>query len=183
MSEFGQIGGIKRESVFGITMNEFPADDSMAQALRTTRKLVHLKLTPVQAEVLGELMNGNRTMSELTLTIYNMRYTDEKFEAYHSRIKRAVKKLERNGLISKKRLLGRNKPYGLTHHGMAKIVAITPEIGNPVVVHKWDILLFPAVILAGAFALYSLNPAATNIFSLLLEASIVRSIMIMRRIS
>ena len=157
-------------------------EDTVGEISKTTRRLAHLNLSPVQAEVLVELMNGNRTMAELTFNIFNSRYTDDRFEAYNSRTKRAVKALEKRGLVSKRRLLGREKPYGLTHHGTARIVSIVPEMREPAILDKWDMVVFPATLVSGVVALLTLNAIATNVFSLLLGISIVRSVSIMRRI-
>ena len=175
--------GLRASIVFASIMSEPSDEEFQTQLSRTVRKLAHLSLSPVQTEVLKELMNGNRTMAELTLVIFNSRYTDERFEAYHSRTKRAVKSLEKQGLVAKRRLLGRDKPYGLTHHGMARIVSIIPDLKEPAVIQRLDLVLFPATCLIGIAALYTLDRVTTNVFSLLLGITLVRAIGILRRIS
>lgn len=175
--------GIKGRCSSRYRMSNHDLEDVLTQISRTTKKLAHLRLTPVQTEILKEIVNGNRTVSELTFAIFHSRYTDERFETYHSRTKRAVKNLERRGFIAKRRLLGRDKPYGLTHHGMASIVSIIPEMPGHRVLGRWDLLLFPLTSLVGVAAFATFDPILTNLFSLLLGVTIVRAVGVLRRIS
>jgi DNA-binding MarR family transcriptional regulator len=163
-------------------MSSRDLDDAFKEISHTTRKLTHLGLTPIQTEVLKEIVDGNRTLSELTLAIYQSRYTDDKFQTYHSRIKRAVRSLERRGFVSKKRILGRDKPYGLTQHGIAKIASIAPGISDPAVFEVWDMVVFPVTFLLALAAWLTFEPAITNLFSLLLGISIVRAARLVRRV-
>jgi hypothetical protein len=85
-------------------MREGEQIDKLEAFSYTARKLGHLRLNPLQIEILGELVDGNRTMTELTLSIFDLDYRNEEYETCHSRTRRAVKKLEGSGFVSKKRL-------------------------------------------------------------------------------
>ena len=182
LSGFGPIGALKSRFAKFKSMSSRDLNDAFKEISHTTRKLTHLGLTPIQTEVLREIVDGNRTLSELTLAIFHSRYTDEKFQTYRSRIKRAVKTLERRGFVSKKSILGRDKPYGLTQHGIAKITAIAPGMPDPAVFEVYDVVVFPATVFLAMVACLTLEPAITNLFSVFLGISIVRAARLVRRV-
>ena len=165
-----------------VSQDDQRIDELLGQVSRTARKLSHLRLNTVQVEILRELMSGQRTISELTLGVYKSRYTDEGYETYHSRIIRAVKSLERRGYISKKRLLGRDRPYGLTRHGVACIASIAPKMAEPRVPHPADAALFFATAVAALAAWRTLHPAVASGFTFLLGMAVLRAATILRRI-
>ena len=157
-------------------------EDLLVQVSKTARKLSHLKLNHVQVEILRELMDGRRTVSELTFTIFNSRYTDEGYETYHSRVIRAVKSLEKKGYIARSKIFGRNIPYKLTQHGVACIASITPEMKEPKFIGSLDFALYTITLLFGFIAWRSLYPIWANLFTFLLGMTVLRTIIILRRI-
>jgi len=128
-------------------------------------------------------MNGLRTMSELTFTIFHSRYTDDGYETHHSRVLRAVKSLERRGFVSKKKIFGRDKPYGLTPHGVACIASIAPQMQEPRVFTRSDSALFFLTALVGVVAWRTLHPLWANAFTFLLGMTVLRTAIITRRIA
>ena len=154
-------------------------EDSLS---RTTRKLAHMKLSPLQAEVLRELLRGERTTTELAFGIFGTEYGDGQFEAYHGRVRRAVKAMEKTGLIARKGLLGREKPFRLTQYGAAKVLSIIPDVSAPSAWRKMDLILFVVVPAIGIIALNTLHPVWTNLFSLILGMALFRAAQIVRRV-
>jgi hypothetical protein len=149
---------------------------------QTARKLAHLKLTPLQAEVLRELMNGNRTIAELTLSIFGVDYKEDKSQTYNSRIRRATKSLENAGFVSRKKILGRNRPYGLTVHGAARITSILPDMADPALITRWDLSLFSAVLLTGVIVIITEHSLLFDFFPFFLGMTVIRAIQIMKRV-
>ncbi len=156
--------------------------DQIDEFSKAARKLAHLKLSPLQCEILRELLEGSRTSSELTDSIFHSTYRDDDFPAYHARTVRAVRSLEARGLISKKKLLGREKPYGLTHHGAVRVASILPEMKDPVVVSLKDGLLFAVALLIGVLAQLTGSRQLVDFFWLLLGMTLVRSAQILRKV-
>ena len=159
--------------------SEFPEFSALSQ---TARKLAHLQLGPLQAEVLRELLGGERTITELTFTIFQSEYGDTEFEAHHGRVRRAVKSLEKKGYIARKRLFGREKPYGLTQFGGAKILSILPDASNPAILTRPDVFFFVLVPAVGLAAWATLKPIWTNVFSLALGMAVLRAAQIVRKV-
>lgn len=164
-------------------MRDSEQDDRSERFSQTVRKLAHLKLSPLQAEILRELMDGNRTMAELTLYIFHSDYKDQHYETYHSRTRRAVKNLENAGFVSKKKLFGRDKPYGLTMHGAARIASIIPDMPKPAIFMKKDHLLFLCTACMGVAAWLTFNLIVTHLFSIFLGMTAIRSLQIFRRVT
>jgi len=157
-------------------------EDRFDQFSRTARKLAYQKFSPLQAEILVQLMDGNRTMAELTLSIFHSDYRQDSFQTYRNRVRRAVRNLEKRGLVSKKRILGRDKPYGLTHHGVAKVASIVPDMPEPMIFGRKDLVLLVLTILAGFAAWLMPYPHGTSVFALLLGMTAVRSLQILWRV-
>jgi hypothetical protein len=156
--------------------------DIIGELSRAARRLSHLGLSPLQAEVLRELVSGDRTIAEITDSVFGSRYTDKHFERYRNRVRRAVKGLEREGVISKKRLLGRDKPYGLTHHGLARITSISPGTKNPKIYCKKDLVLFSASTAIGILAIVVGHLYTTVLFAFLLGAAAIRALQILWKV-
>lgn len=144
--------------------------------------MAYQKFSPLQAEILVQLMDGNRTMAELTLSIFHSDYRQDSFQTYRNRVRRAVRNLEKRGLVSKKRILGRDKPYGLTHHGVAKVASIVPDMPEPMIFGRKDLVLLVLTILAGFAAWLMPYPHGTSVFALLLGMTAVRSLQILWRV-
>jgi len=99
-------------------------------AIRLADDLVHsikefrgLKLGMLEVEVLARLVDGRRTSNELVLEIYGTGRDRSGFIADYNRVRRALKNLERRGLVSAP-ILSKEKPYRLTQHGIASLTRI-----------------------------------------------------------
>jgi hypothetical protein len=92
-------------------------------------------------EIVRELMDGKRTLSEMNMRIYGVRYGDSSYEAYYSRLRRAVAGLEKTGIVSRSGLFGRGKPYHLTQFGVASLANIAPGLDRPRIVTFLDLLV------------------------------------------
>ena len=77
-------------------------------------------------EILAQLVEGKKTVAEIVERAYGLRVSDEGFHSSYSKVRRVVRRLESKGLISRK-LLGRDKPYRLTHHAVANLARIGGE--------------------------------------------------------
>ena len=163
-------------------MSEGSPDERLESFSRAARKMAHLDLSPLQLEILGELVDGNRTMAELSLAIYGLDYKNPQYETYHSRTRRAVKGLEGKGFVSKKKLFGRDKPYGLTIHGAVKITSVIPEVKDPSIITKKDYLLFLVTGVLAVVASLTLNLVITHLLALSIGMSGVRAAHIYRRV-
>jgi len=157
-------------------------EDVLSQFSQVTRKLAHLNLNPLQAEILRELLSGERTTTELTISIFHTDYQDKEFEIYHGRVRRAVKTLEKKGYIARKILFGREKPYKLTQFGGAQVLSIIPDVSSSPLIGKRDIVFFIVVPVLGFVAWLTLRPVWTNLFSLVLGMAVFRSAQIVKRV-
>jgi hypothetical protein len=67
----------------------------------------------LSVEILGQLVQGRKTTTEITESIYGLSYSDEGWKSSYSKVNRQIRRLESKGLVSR-RLLGKDKPYRLT---------------------------------------------------------------------
>jgi hypothetical protein len=92
--------------------------------------LRHLDLAPLEAEILNHLIEGRKTAVELVDGIFAQRRGDPGYHASYLKLLRSLRRLERSGLAST-RLLGRDKPYRVTRHGIAVLASIAPDTDPP----------------------------------------------------
>ena len=110
--------------------------------LPSVSELKSLDLSLLQAEILAYLVDGRRTVSELCQMIYGVDLADPSFEMYYARVRRAARDLKLRGLISTP-LLGRQKPYRLTNHGILQMASLGDALEKrPRLVGINDILIF-----------------------------------------
>lgn len=84
-------------------------------------ELVRAQFTDLlQVEVLLELLNGSRTVSELVSAIYGVADGDQGFKTSYTRVSRAAAELRSRGFLSR-RLLGKEKPYHITQLAVARL--------------------------------------------------------------
>jgi len=125
------------------------------RAFDSVRRLRELDLTTLEAEVLIRLMDGKRTAAELVDDIYGQRRGEVGYEASRKRTQRALKNLERRGFVST-RILGRDRPYRMTKHGIAVLASIALEEVIPNTISLAHIGVFTITILLGvALLVYS----------------------------
>ncbi len=170
-------------------MGSHGAEDLIDEITTSTRRMRSLDLSPLQAEVVRELMDGKRTLSEIALKIYGVRHGDESYEAHYSRLRRAVAGLEKAGIVARGGLLGRGKPYHLTQFGVATLATIAPGMDRPRIATFADILIF-CLIPPSALASYVLSGtggqtyvASIALLFFLIGVGAARSIQIVRRVA
>ena len=99
-------------------------------------------------EILGQLVEGRKTITELVEGVYGIHPSEEGFKSSHTRITRGIKRLESKGLASRK-LLGRDRPYKLTQLAITNLARIGGEEQQQSVVPKIDVAAYLiAVVLA-----------------------------------
>jgi hypothetical protein len=160
--------------------------------IRSIKEFRELDLGMLEAEVLARLVDGRRTSNELVLEIYGLGKDRSDYIADYSRVRRALKNLERRGFVSAP-LFSKEKPYRLTQHGIASLTRIggtqwpKPRI-VPVkdrVLYACSLLLAVATVLAARepFLSHPLDSYLAGIFLVSIGASLVRLIETIRRIS
>ena len=128
------------------------ADDgssALDEIALATRRMRSLDLLPLQPEILQNLMDGERTLSELVMSIFGVKRGDEGFDTYYGKLRRAISGLENSGYVSRRGIFGREKPYHITLYGVAKIAAISPSMPKPRILTKIDVLVYIATLIAG----------------------------------
>jgi hypothetical protein len=170
-------------------MGQEKAEDLVDELMTSTRQIGSLDLSPLQIEIVRELMDGKRTLTEIALKIYGVRYGDASYEAVYSRLRRAVAGLEKTGIVSRSGLFGRGKPYHLTQFGVACLAKIAPGMEKPRIMTFLDQLIL-GLILPLALISYYLSEtggqayiASIAILFFFIGVGVSRSIQIMRRVS
>jgi hypothetical protein len=77
----------------------------------------------LSVEILGQLVQGRKTATEITESIYGLSYSEEGWPSSYSKVNRQIRRLESKGLVSK-RLFGKDKPYRLTQHAVINLARI-----------------------------------------------------------
>lgn len=92
-------------------------------------------------EIMAQLVEGRRTVSEMVERTYGLRVSDEGFSSSYNRVSREIRRLESKGLVSRK-LLGRDKPYRLTQLAIANLARIGGGEQQLSLVTKTDIATY-----------------------------------------
>jgi hypothetical protein len=167
-------------------------------AIRLADGLIHsikefreLKLGMLEVEVLARLVDGRRTSNELVLEIYGTGKDRSDFAADYNRVRRAVKNLERKGLVSTP-FFSKEKPYRLTQHGIAQLTRIGgTQWPNPRIIPVKDRVLYAcSIMLAFAIIMISrggvlrnpLDSYLTGVFLISIGGSLVRMLETVRRV-
>jgi hypothetical protein len=108
-------------------------------------------------EVLANLVEGRRTVSEIVQLLYGLRISDEGYQSCFSRVRRELRKLESKGLVSRK-LLGRDKPYRLTQLAVSNLARIGGEEAQLSLIPRIDIAAYiVTLVLSVPNALQAMN--------------------------
>jgi len=92
---------------------------------RSVSELARIELKDVlQAEILLELLKGQRTAHELVEAIYHVGSDHPGYRTYYTKVRRNLTDMRAKGYVSK-RLLGKEKPYRMTPLAVARISAIS----------------------------------------------------------
>ncbi len=125
---------------------------------RVVRDLEALGVEPgVEIEIVRALLRGRRTVPELVETIYDLDHSSEDFHAHYMRVWRSVRELEARGIVSAP-ILGRDKAYRLTGHGLGLLLGISQgkRSTRTGIFSRPDVCLFALAFALGA--LYSADP-------------------------
>ena len=96
-------------------------------------------------EIMAQLVEGRRTVSEVVERTYGLCVSDEGFHSSYNRVSREIRRLESKGLVSRK-LLGRDKPYRLTQLAIANLARIGGEEQQLPLVTKTDLATYLATV-------------------------------------
>ena len=104
----------------------------------------------VQVQIVRELLNGRRTVAELVEALFELKQGDEGYLAHYYQIDKELRLMGSKGLVSR-RLFGRDKPYALTQHAVARLTMIRGVKGrsSSKVVPRRDLLLYASVMVLG----------------------------------
>ena len=145
----------------------------------------------LEIEILAQLVNTRRTITEIVEGVYGLRSTDEGFSSSYTRVRRGTRRLESRGLITT-RIFGRDKPYKLTDLAIINLARIGGEARQIPTLPRIDIATYLAttglsvpVIVLGAkwFQISDIGVVALfAAFFFLLGASFVRFLQTLRRV-
>jgi hypothetical protein len=96
-------------------------------------------------EILGQLIHGRKTLTEITEGIYGLGRSDEGFKSSYGRVDREIRKLESKGLVSRK-LFGNNKPYRLTQLAIINLAKIGGDEQQLRVIQRIDLVPYLATL-------------------------------------
>ncbi len=182
----------------GLRSSGFDGSDSDEVALRLADDWVHsikkfreLRLGMLEVEVLARLVDGRRTVNELVLEIYGTWKDRSGFVADYNRVRRALKNLERRGLVSAP-LLSKEKLYRLTQYGVASLTRIGgTQWSNPRIIPVKDRVLYVcSIALAVAAVIVSrgeilpdpMHSYLAGVFLISVGGSLVRMLETLRRV-
>jgi hypothetical protein len=127
-------------------------------------------------EILAQLIEGKKTVSEIVERIYGVTSSDEGFASSYGRVWREIRRLESRGLVSRK-FFGNEKPYRLTDLAVTNLARIGGEekqirviprvdmvsylvtitISVVVALHSKDLLVLPEIGTLGLFVLFGFS--------------------------
>lgn len=143
----------------------------------------------LEAQVLGHLMTGSRTIPELMETIYGVRYDDDGYASCYMKVRRSLESLSSKGYVSRP-LLGRSRPYRLTDFAIAKLTDMGGRSRDRriAVVSRRDIALYAATTVVGAASLalgvdVAIEAWIYIVFAFLLGASVANATRIVGRVA
>ena len=146
-----------------------PLDDDSLSRVRTgilssVRKLRRIDLDILQIEIISHLMEGKRTATELVMEIYMIEPGQPDYQARYATVRRSLKDLEARGYASTN-LLGRDKPYRLTRHGIAVICSIVPGDEGARVAGRADLAILGLTGVAAILMVLLRNSAEIIVFA------------------
>ncbi len=114
---------------------------------KNARDLDRMRISSaLEAEILSALIQGRRTVSELTEQMFGVTRGDPNYHTYYMKVRRATKGLQRRGYVAT-RLFGRDKPYKLTPFAFEKMTDV--KEGTPRVLPARDAFAFVATVAFG----------------------------------
>jgi hypothetical protein len=142
-------------------------------------------------EILGQLVQGRKTLTEITESVYGLSLWEEGWQSSYSKVARLTRRLESKGLVSR-RLFGKEKPYRLTDLAVTNLARIGGEKKQLSMIPRIDVAFYLAtlgsslVVAALAMGWYELSELGTlglfGAFCLLLGVSLTRFVQAFRRV-
>ena len=127
-------------------------DDMKQRVIEGVSKLKGLDIGDELAiEILSQLIQGRKTLTEITEGIYGLARSDEGFKSSYGRVDREIRKLESKGLVSRK-LFGNNKPYRLTQFAIINLAKIGGEEQQLAIVQRIDLVPYLATLVIAIVA-------------------------------
>jgi hypothetical protein len=167
-------------------------DDLKQRVIDGVSKLKGLDIGDELAiEILGQLIHGKKTLTEICEGIYGLGRSEEGFQSCYTKVRREIRRLESRGLVSRK-LFGNNKPFRLTQHAIINLARIGGEEQQLPIIPKIDAIAYLAtfglslLIITLAMGFYQLSEMGTlglfGGFCLLLGISICEILRALRRV-
>jgi hypothetical protein len=145
--------------------------------------------TVEEAQILGHLMAGGRTIPELMESLYGVRYEDSGYASTYMKIRRSLQSLSYKGYVSRP-LFGKGRPYRLTEFAVAKLTNIGGKSGHKqvVLVSKADAFLYAATTILGGTSVVlgvdvALEAFTYIVFAFLLGISVSSAVRTVRRVA
>jgi hypothetical protein len=163
---FAVIAAFIRHSRRGIFV--FRADSEGAKGIDQLQRRVREGVSKLKGldmgdelvvEILGQLVQGKKTLTEITESVYGLTRSDDGYQSSYSKVTREIRRLESKGLVSR-RLFGKDKPYRLTQHAVINLARIGGEGEQLSLVTKNDLVLYVGTLAMGVpVAVQALNLA------------------------
>ena len=113
----------------------------------------------LQVEILSQLIENRATLTELVLGIYGVANQDPGFNSCFSRVRRAARRLESKGLVSRG-LFGNDRPYRLTDLAVTNLAKIGGGKSQIPVLPRRDMAIYLAT---GLLALPAAMPSSLGL--------------------
>ena len=115
-------------------------DDLKQKVVDGVSKLRGLDIGDLLAvEILGQLVQSKKNLTEITEGIYGLGRSDEGFKSCYTRVGREIRRLESKGLISRK-LFGNERPYRLTQLAIINLAKIGGEEQQIPIIPRVDLV-------------------------------------------
>lgn len=115
-------------------------DDLKQKVVDGVSKLRGLDIGDLLAvEILGQLVQGKKSLTEITEGIYGLGRSDDGFKSCYTRVGREIRRLESKGLVSRK-LFGNERPYRLTQLAIINLARIGGEEQQLPVIPRIDLV-------------------------------------------
>ena len=102
----------------------------------------------LSVEILGQLVQGRKTATEITESIYGLSRSDKGWKSSYSKVTRQIRRLESKGLVSR-RLFGKDRPFRLTQHAVINLAKIGGGEQQLPILPRIDIPFYLAMIVTG----------------------------------
>jgi hypothetical protein len=128
-------------------------DLTRKKVFRAVEDLKQLDVSDLlQAEIIGKLLTGRRTVAELVEEIYGQRKGGTGFMSAYSKTRRSIRELESKGYVTTT-IFGKNKPYRLTKYAISRLSDFETPAHKASLVPRKDLFLYILTSVLAALAL------------------------------